>query len=476
MATTINSITGVWKDWTPGSVPGAGQATVLGAQVFSWGTPNAGELDSLSFLGSSPPAQSVSIGDSFVLGTLLHKNRDTSGTSLTGISLELTVRFNTVDGPFEKFTLHFTYSENADPLLSDTLTLADSQPLTVESGELRLTISGFSAMSLVEGQNSSQDLVATLLRTPFESESCSSYIPVFQPEGCVVDPVCPIEDGPIIEDCTIPDPPGPITDCPEIDVPVGFGGSDGSGSQGPPGSDGAPGCEVRIETTYETIVVYNCRDAGLVVTLEECLTSYPSPPYPPTCCFRLHFTLYLCYYEVFFSYGCCPFLWCDGVWFAGDDYFCAGVEPPLVSGDFDGQLIFKCDCFTTTTTTSTTPSPTVWPDTLALYLNWNIDSPAPADYPGSVYADLVTATKTGGSTYEFTFLDNGGHTCTGIFIGGQVGESIVNFSIDHPQMGLMYVRGTTNGWDGSAMFTSSIDDLYRWPSLVVIGSWYYMIT
>src|SRR5205814_1779613 len=47
------------------------------------------------------------------------------------------------------------------------------------------------------------------------------------------------------------------------------------------------------------------------------------------------------------SYGCCPFIWCSGGWVPADPIFCSGITAPGTTGDYTGQLVFKCYCETT---------------------------------------------------------------------------------------------------------------------------------
>lgn len=89
---------------------------------------------------------------------------------------------------------------------------------------------------------------------------------VFNPKNCTIPDVPPIEDMPVLVDCDIPFAPDPITDCPDIDLPIpailgwmGFecvGGPFGppgpGGAPGPPGPPGPPGSGVCIRVHTKT--------------------------------------------------------------------------------------------------------------------------------------------------------------------------------------------------------------------------------
>ena len=369
MASTIHSIRGVWLNWSPSDLANAQQYEENDEQFFSWGVPLVGELSTISFLGAYPPADSIGIGETFPLGQLRLYNRPILSETLETIDLEITVRFNNPTGPTETFILSFTYVDGDDsddsPDSDDAISLTEAVPIAVEADTLKLSVlsfsNGLSQLSVAEGDDGLVDLRAILLQTPFEGEECADFIPVFTPKNCPVPEVCPIENDLLINDCSIPDAPGPYTDCPEIDVPVsshdGFNGGQGlPGVPGPPGadgSDGSSGCFVTLRATYTTVYVHDCSLAGVTATVTQCSTTTPPPGQKPECCYNIQFTFYICRYNVFSYYGCCPFLWCGGVWVPVDDHYCDGISSPPGSGSYDGELRFRCHC----TTTSTTPPP-----------------------------------------------------------------------------------------------------------------------
>ncbi len=381
MATTIYSITGVWQNWKPTNVTNPVTNNYLGEARFNWGLPTAGTPLYVGFTGAAPPSKDVDINETFSIGTVTLNNTPSFGINVNTIDLKVTVVFGEATGPTATFTLTFKY-ELADGV--GTLTCTSGLPVTIEDekNDLKLTISSLSG-ELTAGPNVkiASDLLVSFQMTPYEDETCASFIAFFDPDGCDVPAVCPIDNVPIIEDCSIPDPIEPIMDCPDISLPItshnGMSGGGGDGPPGPPGENGAPGCKPVIQTSYSIVWVYDCHTVGVAVEVMECPTTTPEPGGQTECCYELAFTFYLCYNPIY-DWGCCPFLWCGGSWIPIDDYNCEGITAPTDPGVEEGQLFYKCYCDSTTSTEEYTtqekwlchPSRIKW---LVLVCNFNND-------------------------------------------------------------------------------------------------------
>lgn len=358
MATTIYSITGVWQNWKPTNVTNPVVNNHLGESRFNWGLPTTGTPLYVGFTGVAPPSKDVDINETFSVGAITLNNTPSIGTNLSTIELKVTVVFGESSGPTASFVLAFKYELFEG---TGTLLCTSGLPVTIEDpkNDLKLTITALSGV-LEAGPSVkvSADLTVSFQMTPYEDETCASFVAFFDPDGCDVPDVCPIDNVPIIEDCSIPDPIEPIMDCPDISLPVsshngvrsGIDGGDGSdGTQGPPGEDGAPGCNPVLQTSYAVVWIYDCHNVGVEVEVLECPATTPEPGGQPDCCYELAFTFYLCYNPIY-DWGCCPFLWCDGVWTPVDDYACEGITAPIAPGVEDGQLFYKCRCDSTTST------------------------------------------------------------------------------------------------------------------------------
>lgn len=358
MATTVYSITGVWQNWKPTNVTNPITNNYLGESRLNWGLPTAGTPPYVGFLGAAPPSKDVGINETFAVGSLALNNAVALGTGLSTVDLKITIVFGDADGPTANFTLTFKYELAAGV---GTLTCTSGLPVIIEDekNDLKLTIAGLSSELVADaGFKTVADLLVNFQSTPYEDENCASFVAFFDPDGCDVPAVCPIDNLPIIEDCSIPDPIEPIMDCPDISLPIGShngivtsssGGGGGDGGSGPPGEDGAPGCNPVIRVSYAVVWIYDCHNVGVEVEVISCPTTTPEPGGQPDCCYELAFTFYLCY-DPIYDWGCCPFLWCGGVWLPVDDYACEGIAPPASPGVEDGQLFYKCKCDSTTST------------------------------------------------------------------------------------------------------------------------------
>ena len=377
MPSLISSTVAVWTAVTPAGLENLRQADASGERILRWGVPIAGEQSLLGFLPESPPSQTVEIGEEFSLGRVRVANRPIAGSGLTAATLTLTTTFS--DDTSEKLTysIPLVYTDEAGGFSSDItpdeLRFVSDPPFTVETGYLRLRIVGFSsggglAPNLVcaEGDTIVADLRAVLESSPEEDESCENFVPVFAPVRCDVEPLCPIADLPIIEDCGIPEAPLPIFDCPDIDIPVpALSGRDSAA-----GSDfgfAAGSCYVRVQVQTTFAYTFNYAEAGVFADVVACppdSTTTPRPGFLPECCYLIRFYfVFFHYYPYKYGYDCCPFLWCSDAWLSLGGETCAAVAVPEVSGRWAGELVYVCDCDSTTTPAPTTTTTTASPET-----------------------------------------------------------------------------------------------------------------
>lgn len=240
MPALVTSLTAVWKNWAPS--PLAGEATVDGPieARFLWG-----ELSRLvtakSGLGLTPrvgpPITMLKAGQRVVLCRLTHYNNFLPGNALQAITLELTFTFARHAGS-DSYELTLLHTE-ADDVHTFQPTVAFPHNVTL-SGDIALRILGFAytpttdtaeihdtfesedAAGKIEGRANDCYLVAEVVSAADEDERvCTPELAVFKPELCEVPCVLPIIDTRIIEDCSIPeDMPEPISDCPELDLPL----------------------------------------------------------------------------------------------------------------------------------------------------------------------------------------------------------------------------------------------------------------
>jgi hypothetical protein len=189
-------------------------------------------------------------------------------------------------------------------------------PYTIRSGnteiqivEFRDTIDGTGKTALTAnlGETTSTLIIAKLISSPTEESNCvpGEFDPVFNPTRCSVPDVCPISDDLIVEDCGIPVAPEPLTDCPDIDIPVGVGTPPlpGDPADGPPGEPGPPGCTPQVTASSVVLYVQSCSQQRVSITVLE---------YPP-CNAHILVVYYLCrpYHS---ANDCCVYKCCGGTW------------------------------------------------------------------------------------------------------------------------------------------------------------------
>lgn len=239
MAIAIKAITGVWQNWQPTPLIGEELASLQTESLFHWGIPAgvARARSAYGFRGEIPPIRTLEVGDRFVLGRFRHYNRTTIGAPFETIELYLTFELLRDDNVYD-YVLPFTHTETSDlsgdrELAADTVALTDTLPIDIElSSGVVIRLLGFCDEASVDSSALTQSfksyeyeigtryLIAELLSDTPEQSSCTAEEAVFHPDLCSVPCVAPIPDRPIIEDCDIPEPPGPLNDCPAIDAPT----------------------------------------------------------------------------------------------------------------------------------------------------------------------------------------------------------------------------------------------------------------
>ena len=381
MPSTIREINSTWLSYNPSGLTTVAISQVGNEAQIRWGVPVTGKAG-LGFAGTSPPAQDQALQAEFVLGTLTHYNFTIAEEAVSDATVQLEFIFGNLSTSLVSLTFSVTETpdEGEAPATNDVIASGTSFPFTVTAGGAELEVLGFrevggsdivSQFSSPEGAANPVELIGRLLATTEEEAHCvpGEFIPVFNPDKCVVPSVCPISEEPIIADCIIPEAPEPLTDCPEIDIPMGVGSS-------LPGVNSGS-CTPEVTTSFEIRTVSDCAQQAIQVA------SFKVPP----CNTHLHFIFTLCQ-----TYGdsndCCSFQCCAGVWSlvdggnncqaaarpttsttnSGNDlwYFSPGgtpwiYPPPSTSGcTYEGQLLVLCPCEYNTTTT--TPKPCILVD------------------------------------------------------------------------------------------------------------------
>jgi len=360
VTTTLREVTTGWVSYLPAGAQNVTFDNVGNEAQIRWGVPVDSLKAGLGFGGNFPPVAELSVGVEFDLGTLRFFNYDVAGRVVT----EATARLSFVFGNLVKTSLDVTFR-----ITGDTVTVKTGFPTTISAGNTELQLLGFRATEDGEktshastslGSTGETTLVARLISTPEEEANCEpgEFDSVFNPSRCSVLDVCPISDDLIIDDCEIPEAPDPLTDCPDIDIPIGVGtpplpasGVPGPpGPPGPPGSSGDGGCIPVI--TANTVIYYtqNCASQNAQIIVST---------YPP-CNYHITLILTLCrpYYS---TNGCCVYVCCNDAWTVleggGNCYLHGeptttaqpGNPPPVIAPPDgpcanDGGTIIICPC------------------------------------------------------------------------------------------------------------------------------------
>lgn len=385
MTTTIREINSSWTAYAPSALTTVSTSSVGNQAQIRWGIPVTGK-SGLGFEGTSPPIQEIGLGQEFVVGVLTHYNFTVTPDELA-TSATLSIEFVFGNLLTATFSLQFDVEETPNapgpPSSDDVITFNTGFPQTITAGGTTIELLGFrdpnsgltvSEFVSPEGGENTASLIARLVATPEEEDHCvpGAFTPVFAPEKCVITPVCPISDEPIIDDCVIPDAPEPITDCPDIDIPVSVAVPPILPPIPPP-PPGDPGCTPVITVSFSVVYVHDCSLQGVIAL------TFDLPP----CDVHIHFIFFVCqpYYE---RYYCCVYQCCNGAWqlLQGgancklvprpttsttepqyDPYLYVDniqqIYPPAHSGNctVEGEILVICPCDLTTTTTTVTCNP-----------------------------------------------------------------------------------------------------------------------
>lgn len=396
MATRINTVVAQWTAFTEVTAEGAVITNLASESVVKWGVPVNSLPSSLTLKGMMPPVRVANVGTSFRLLRIRYNRQPvtvTTGTYPKTVTCQAVITLAGETPTTITFRLKHT---NA----SGKFTFDGSLGTQFSVAGRTFRVDGFEvagqpvAVDFSANKSQSKDvyLVVTLIAEPTPATSPTS---VFNPTLCTIPHVDPIEDLPLIEDCTIPLSVDPIIDCPEIDLPsvAGIGLQILFPEPGPPGQDGQDGrdgidgCNPKITVSYDYYCVTDCTKVKVVIEtipVETCWTHF-------------HYKFYLCcpYYYTYGS-GCSVWVWCPCPGYVeGVDYTlptvdtncpktatCTaapghwvslggpGVDPPCITGTYYGQAELVCDCPTSSSSSSTpytdttccpdrTPKPTV---------------------------------------------------------------------------------------------------------------------
>lgn len=375
MPSIVANVDSRWTSYQPSDVPVRFASWLREARIF-WGV----SVDAQSAgLGISPyAAPQIVIGEAVTIATLRHFNFEYAGPGVSRATAEIKYTFG--NGDRVPLTFEFSLESLTDGSVS--IRLVQDVPYNIEHGNTTLRVDGFtggnSSWVTLPGGTRETAIEGTFISTPLEESNCAEgeFLPVFDPRGCEVPVLCPISDDPIVADCNIPLPPAPITDCPDIDIPVGIGtpplpplppegpvGDPGPpgpagpiGPAGPAGPPGSPGCVPRITSSAVVFYVDNCSQQRVVIV----------PIYYGTCNVHLLIIYYLCY-PYHMTDTCCLYQCCGSHWKVyqgGAHCFLHGdTTPAPEEGDLEpifgpedvactlpGQVITICPCATTTTT------------------------------------------------------------------------------------------------------------------------------
>ena len=238
MSLQIKAVTAKWQNGLP-TTANLVENNLKRETRIHWGTPdNGGTLQSsFGFSGVIPPVKFLQTGDRFNLGVLRHFNHRVDCPCLETIDLVLTL--DVADDGQHVITIPIAHNETdnitGDSVLdSDIVTLSGGFPqdltFPANGGTATIRLVGFKteAGTLVTEFTSPENsvnqvwLIADVIDDGWVIPVCDVDVKsVFNPAGCVIDCVPPIEDWAIINDCGIPDAPPPIMDCPAIDIPTG---------------------------------------------------------------------------------------------------------------------------------------------------------------------------------------------------------------------------------------------------------------
>lgn len=141
---TVDEVTGNWTAIT-GS-PSNFSST--GNQIFFGNSTGSGQSSYL-FVGVAPPPQGpYNPGDEFTLGTFTHFNRPITGNSITGATLNLTIKYHIDALPTSTLTSSFVFTHNETPnpapdIVTAVTNLGGSQTVNIGGIDYVFSFTGF---------------------------------------------------------------------------------------------------------------------------------------------------------------------------------------------------------------------------------------------------------------------------------------------------------------------------------------------